>query len=168
MRHAVLLLGEFRAPKLFMPMRRIALSRQRGADRTLLLPLHHLSGVQRAALCRRDSFSGVGDRLARRERRHVQALPSAALIRSGLCPACGGPVVEVMTLGPLKMCAFTPSQNFERTSELPEPSVHIFYHRRVADVIDSLPKVTGYWASQITVSRMIFGSAFRLNRRWPA
>jgi hypothetical protein len=86
----------------------------------------------------------------------------------GSCPACGGPVVEVMTLGPLKTCAFAPSQNFERTSEPPKPSVHIFYHRRVADVIDSLPKVTGYWASQMAVSRLISASAFRFNRRWPA
>jgi len=43
--------------------------------------------------------------------------PPPALDR-GSCPACGGPVVEFMALGPLKMFAFAPSQNFERPSEL--------------------------------------------------
>ncbi|HKN26598.1 MAG TPA: hypothetical protein VJY34_01435, partial [Roseiarcus sp.] len=65
-----------------------------------------------------------------------------------------------MALGPLKMLAFVPSQNFERPSELPEPSLHIFYHRRVADATDSLPKVSGYWASEMAVSRLIFGGMF--------
>jgi len=85
--------------------------------------------------------------------------PPPALDR-GSCPACGGPVVEFMALGPLKMFAFAPSQNFERPSELPEPSLHIFYHRRVADATDSLPKVSGYWASEMAVSRLIFGGMF--------
>jgi hypothetical protein len=80
--------------------------------------------------------------------------PPPALDR-GACPACGGPVVEFMALGPLKMFAFVPSQNFEQPSELPKPSLHIFYHRRVADATDSLPKVRGYWASETSVSRML-------------
>ena len=61
--------------------------------------------------------------------------PPPAIDR-GSCPACGGPVVEFMALGPLKMVAFVPSRNFERPSELPEPSLHIFYHRRVADATE--------------------------------
>jgi len=89
--------------------------------------------------------------------RHYRPPPA---IDRGSCPACGGPVVAFMALGPLKMLAFVPSQNFERPSELPEPSLHIFYHRRVADATDSLPKVSGYWASEMAVSRLIFGGMF--------
>ena len=44
--------------------------------------------------------------------------------------------------------AFVPSQNFPRPVELPEPDRHIFYHRRVADIADAIPKLSGYWASQ--------------------
>jgi len=80
--------------------------------------------------------------------------PPPALDR-GSCPVCGGPVLEFMALGPLKMFAFAPSQNFERPSELPEPSLHIFYNRRLADATDSLPKASGYWASEMSVSRLI-------------
>ena len=86
--------------------------------------------------------------------------PPPAIDR-GSCPACGGPVVEFMTRGPLKMLAFAPSQDFERPSELPEPSLHIFYHRRAADATDSLPKVSRYWASEMAVSRTIFGGLLR-------
>jgi hypothetical protein len=89
-------------------------------------------------------------------------LPPA--VDRGACPACGGPVVEFMSLGPLKVFAFVPSENFERPSELPEPSLHIFYHRRVADATDTFPKVSGYWPSEMSVSRMIFGGLFRARR----
>ena len=69
-----------------------------------------------------------------------------------------------MAFGPLKMVAFVPSRNFERPSELPEPSLHIFYHRRVADATDPLPKVSGYWASEIAVSRLMIGGMFGAKR----
>ena len=82
----------------------------------------------------------------------------------GSCPTCGGPVVAFMALGPLKFFAFVPSQNFERPSELPESSLHIFYDRRVAEVTDTLPKVSGYWSSETAVSRMLFGGMFRTRR----
>ena len=93
--------------------------------------------------------------------RHYRPPPA---LNRGTCPACGAPLVAFMALGPLKMFAFVRSQNFERPSELPEPSLHIFYHRRVADATDALPKVSGYWASEMAVSRMIFGGAFRAKR----
>jgi hypothetical protein len=79
----------------------------------------------------------------------------------GSCPACGGPVVEFLALGPLKMLSIVPYQSFERPSELPEPSRHVFYHRRTADVSDSLPKISGYWPSEISVLGKIIGGLFR-------
>ena len=93
--------------------------------------------------------------------RHYRPPPA---LNRGTCPACAAPVVAFMALAPLKVLAFVRSQNFERPSELPEPSLHIFYHRRVADATDALPKVSGYWASETAVSWMIFGGAFRAKR----
>jgi hypothetical protein len=55
--------------------------------------------------------------------------PPLAIDR-GSCAACGGPVLEFMALGPLKMFAFVSSQNFERPSELPEPSLQSTPRRR--------------------------------------
>jgi hypothetical protein len=89
--------------------------------------------------------------------------PPPALDR-GACSACGGAVVEFLALGPLKVFAFVPSQNFERPTELPKRSLHIFYDRRVGDATDLLPKANGYWASQTSVFRMLFGGWFRTKR----
>jgi hypothetical protein len=69
-----------------------------------------------------------------------------------------------MGLGPLKMFALVPSQNFERLSELPEQSLQIFYNRRLADATDSLPKASGYWASEMSVSRLILAGSIRTRR----
>jgi hypothetical protein len=92
-----------------------------------------------------------------------QYRPPPALDR-GACSACGGAVVEFMAFGPLKVLAFVPWQNFERPTELPEPSLHIFYDRRVADATDVLPKASGYWASQASVFRMLLVGWFRTKR----
>jgi hypothetical protein len=70
-------------------------------------------------------------------------------------------VVEFVAVGPLKMLSIVPSQSFERPSELPEPSRHVFYDRRTADISDSLPKVSGYWPSEMSVLGMIVGGLFR-------
>jgi hypothetical protein len=60
--------------------------------------------------------------------------------------------------------AFVPSQNFPRLAELPAPDGHIFYDRRVADVADSIPKLSGYWASEAYVTRSILAGLFRRKR----
>jgi hypothetical protein len=39
---------------------------------------------------------------------------------------------------------------------LPAPDCHIFYDRRVADIADSIPKLGGYWASEVHVARTVF------------
>jgi hypothetical protein len=68
-----------------------------------------------------------------------------------------------MASGPLSV-GFVPSQNFENSADLPEPACHIFYERRVADVEDSIHKISGYWSSEAYVTRMILGALFRPNR----
>ena len=56
--------------------------------------------------------------------------------------------------------AFVPSQNFSKIAELPSAGAHIFYDRRVADIEDDLPKVSGYWASEVYVTRSLLGGLF--------
>jgi hypothetical protein len=41
-----------------------------------------------------------------------------------------------------------PSGNIEESASLPDPAFHMFYHRRKADMTDSLPKYSGYLNSQ--------------------
>lgn len=72
----------------------------------------------------------------------------------GLCRACGKPVVEIMGAGPFKVM-FIPASNFETESQLPAIKMDIFYHRRVSDMPDNLPKYRGYWSSELAVGKLI-------------
>ena len=72
----------------------------------------------------------------------------------GVCRTCGKPVVEVAGAGPFKVM-FIPASNFELPDRLPPIRVDIFYHRRVQDMHDSLPKYSGYFASEFAVGKLI-------------
>ena len=76
---------------------------------------------------------------------------------------CGNPVLSFLGRAPMAL-AFVPSQNFPRPTELPAPDRHIFYDRRVADVVDSIPKLGGYWASEAYVTRSILAGFFGRKR----
>jgi hypothetical protein len=60
--------------------------------------------------------------------------------------------------------AFVPTQNFPQPAELPAPDRHIFYDRRVADIADSVPKLSGYWVSEAYVTRSILAALFGRKR----
>ena len=61
------------------------------------------------------------------------------------------------TWSPDVRLAFVPSQNFPEPAELPAPDRHIFYHRRVADISNSVPKLSGYWPSEAHIIGMVLG-----------
>jgi hypothetical protein len=84
-------------------------------------------------------------------------LPPAA--RRGRCRSCSAPVVEFLRLAPFLQLAFVPSKLFPNQSALPPPALHIFYHRRLADAADDLPKISGYWASELAAMKRIFASS---------
>ena len=84
-------------------------------------------------------------------------------LRRGACRECGAPVINLLGPHPIAV-AFAPAHTFENRDALPRPSMHIFYERRVADVPDSIPKVSGYWPSEISVTRMIFGGLLGFGR----
>ena len=71
----------------------------------------------------------------------------------GVCRTCGKPVVEVAGIGPFKVM-FIPVSNFELPDRLPPVRVDIFYHRRVHDMSDSLPKYCGYFSSELAVGKL--------------
>ena len=75
-------------------------------------------------------------------------------INRGVCLDCHKPIIEYAGFGPLKVM-FIPAGNFEDQAVLPEPQMHIFYHRRLADYRDELPKHGGYISSQLAVGRLI-------------
>ena len=85
-------------------------------------------------------------------------------IRRGACAKCGNPLVSLLGFPRNMALAFVPSQNFPRAAELPAPDRHIFYDRRVADIADSVPKLSGYWASEAYVTRSILAGLFGRTR----
>jgi hypothetical protein len=95
------------------------------------------------------------------EFRRYRAPPA---LRRGTCAKCGNPVVAFLKLVSGLTAAFVPSQNFPRAAELPAPRRHIFYDRRVANAADSIPKLRGYWASEVYVTRTMFADLLRPSR----
>lgn len=81
-------------------------------------------------------------------------------VQRGKCRACGGAVVEVMQIFPLPRLVIVPTGNLPEGCR-PEPSMHVFYHSRVADLDDDLPKYNGYWPSQLAFGRMLFSALVR-------
>ena len=75
-------------------------------------------------------------------------------INRGVCLNCRKPIVEYAGFGPLKVM-FIPAGNFENPASLPEPQMHIFYHRRLMDHLDELPKYSGYISSELALGRLI-------------
>jgi hypothetical protein len=85
-------------------------------------------------------------------------------MRRGRCAKCGNPVVSLLGFPRSLALAFVPTQNFPQPAELPAPDRHIFYDRRVADIADSVPKLSGYWASEAYVTRSILAGLFGRTR----
>ena len=85
-------------------------------------------------------------------------------MRRGACAKCGNPVVNLLGFPRALALAFVPSQNFPEAADLPAPGAHIFYDRRVADIADAVPKVSGYWASEAYVTRSLLAGLFRRKR----
>lgn len=86
-----------------------------------------------------------------------QRLRPPPALRRGLCAQCNAPVLGLLTLGPGLRLAFVPARNLPPSVPLPEPAAHIFYHRHTTPVADDLPKIRGYWRSELAVSRLILG-----------
>ena len=70
-------------------------------------------------------------------------------------PVCHAPVLGFLRLAPFMQLAFVPTRNLLQRAALPDPAMHIFYHRHVAEVSDGLPKIAGYWQSELAVTRLV-------------
>jgi hypothetical protein len=73
-------------------------------------------------------------------------------IRRGSCRHCGKPVIEY---GPLDLLVFVPTPNVQNQEALPPADLHIFYHRRHGKANDSVPKLSGYFRSNIGLLKLI-------------
>lgn len=86
-------------------------------------------------------------------------------VQRGKCGACRKPAIEYLKLPGLPKLAIVPSANLAVVADLPEPALHIFYHRRVADATDELPRFSGYLRSQLAFSLRLAGALWRSRNR---
>ncbi len=74
------------------------------------------------------------------------------LLKRGTCKSCGKPAIERLNIPLMPGMVIIPSSNIHDPAFLPEPALHIFYHRRTADMTDVLPKHNGFLNSQARFS----------------
>ncbi|WP_201557808.1 GFA family protein [Psychrobacter sp. 72-O-c] len=84
-------------------------------------------------------------------------------ISRGLCTRCNKPSIEMAVGGNLIL---VPTANYLDGAALPEPTMHLFYNRRVEDMDDNLPKYNGFVQSQtMMVKALTQGMYKRVNKR---
>lgn len=82
-------------------------------------------------------------------------------LNRGKCAACHKPAIEFFNLPLSPSFAIIPSANIHTQKTIPDPAMHIFYHRRVKDVNDNIPKFSGFLKSQLVIGKAILGSLFK-------
>lgn len=73
-------------------------------------------------------------------------------ISRGLCTHCNKPSIEMALGGNLIL---VPTANYPDIAALPEPTMHLFYNRRVEDMDDGLPKYHGFVQSQAMIVKAL-------------
>lgn len=79
-------------------------------------------------------------------------------VQRGKCLTCLKPAIELFDVPFLPKLSMVPRENMPQGFELPKASFHMFYHRRVNDVLDDLPKLNGYFSSQVAFMRELFSA----------
>jgi hypothetical protein len=99
--------------------------------------------------------------LHNRERVNFKQYKSPPAVQRGKCASCDQPIIEFLELPLLPSLAIIPSEHLPMGSFLAEPSSHIFYQSRVADIHDELPKHNGFITSQMTLSAKLIAGMVR-------
>ena len=73
----------------------------------------------------------------------------------GTCGTCHKPLIEFLDLPLFSSLAIIPSQNIEPSPYLPDACAHVFYHSRIRDIHDSLPKYSGLIRSQMLLTKKL-------------
>ncbi|PCJ15210.1 MAG: hypothetical protein COB04_13620 [Gammaproteobacteria bacterium] len=78
------------------------------------------------------------------------------VVQRGKCTACNQPAIEF-----IPGLTIVPSHTLKDSDVLPEVSFHSFYHRRVEDAQDPLPKYSGYLTSQVCFMGKLMAALLR-------
>lgn len=77
-----------------------------------------------------------------------KAYTTPPLVQRGLCSVCNKPAIEFLNLPVMPALTIVPITNIKNSTLIPEPTFHSFYHRRVADAQDTIPKYKSFLTSQ--------------------
>ena len=92
--------------------------------------------------------------LGRVENVRFDTMKEPPALQRGFCRSCGFFVVAYGDYWRFLSLAFVPAARYPGAVPLPEPSMHVFYASRIADVADALPKYDE-WPSDLAVLRAI-------------
>tara|TARA_R110002073_G_scaffold266535_1_gene429834 strand:+ start:8601 stop:9083 length:483 start_codon:yes stop_codon:yes gene_type:complete len=84
-----------------------------------------------------------------------KAYQSPPAVQRGKCVYCNNPAIERFDMPLCPSITMIPSNLIPPGSSLPSLSAHIFYHRKITDIHDSLPKISGFLKSQLFVGKQI-------------
>jgi hypothetical protein len=96
-----------------------------------------------------------------REKVNFRKYKSPPAVQRGKCAACNKPAIEFLDLPLFPSLTIIPSANIPAGQFVPPPSIHTFYHRRLADINDTLPKKSGFIKSQLALIAILLPSLFR-------
>lgn len=82
-------------------------------------------------------------------------------VNRGKCMYCQQPFVEHLSLPLIPDLTLIPSPVLEEKISLPKPLCHVFYHKKVHDIHDDIPKYSGFLSSQITLLSKIIPKAYK-------
>lgn len=100
--------------------------------------------------------------LPENHRVEFKAYTSPPLVQRGKCKECHNPAIELLDMPMVPALRIIPVGNLVDKQALPAVDMHSFYHRRVADVDDGVPKYSGFVRSQAMfmlklLERKLFG-----------
>lgn len=81
-------------------------------------------------------------------------------LKRGKCKACGRVVYSIAKIGFLDYLIMVPAETLKINS-IPAPRAHIYYDRRLADVNDTVKKVSGHISSQVLIQSAILRAAVK-------
>ncbi len=85
-------------------------------------------------------------------------------LQRGLCNTCNKPAISIASVSSMLKFALLPTESVSNVITLPPVSAHVFYHRRISSINDSVPKYSGYWRSQLATQWLILKSCIVRNR----
>mgnify|MGYP000205612909 CR=1 FL=1 len=91
----------------------------------------------------------------------LQQYKAPPAVQRGKCIACSNPAIEFLELPLFPALTIIPTGTFPDEARLPGPVAHLFYHRRVSDIDDALPKYEGFMKSQFALTRKLLPGLFR-------